>query len=597
MICKKCGKEVDGEILFCPYCGASMLSEDIPLLDDKVSSKEYKQYEQSLKQIERKYKRLKRYRVRANIATFVLIICLIFGGVVSSLFLSNGEEVRYQSEINKIAQGEKVIYAKYENGFANAVIRNREKQVKSCLVSSRNMESANEYIASLYRRPESRIEALSFMDKSYYLITDALRLDKYNLLDTTNNVIYPGAIIKGDSLFTDNYTVLAMERTPIDLMSNQTDGKPVTIINPNYGNVTIALNQYAKEYMGDISKEWTYNLQSASSSQELNLVLGANIGKVGNLDIGLNTNNQQTIMAVVYSQIYYTVSAEPKSNAIDYFSEGVDLKALGEYEPAYVSSVDYGRKIVLIVSGTLSEQELSAKLNAHIKDVEIGVGIENVIKDETLECSLMSYGGEDVSSILNTSDTNIGLFGEIKAWLWGDEDSSNNESIGDRLNDFLGDSGTLVNPVPISYSLKYLSDNASVPVMYVKSESIFLAENAQLVSLSSTDNKEFTVDITALPAILLNEKDVLLQDTKATGTDFQLLCSDCETLPVSISYINKKEIVDLAEYEMEKYIHIQIDGGYTDFLKVLGADRKTIQAINKEHGIDIYKTQYLENMQ
>lgn len=590
MICKKCGKEVDGELLFCPYCGASMSSEDIPLIDDKVSSKEYKKYEQSLKHIERKYKRFKRYRVKANIVTFVLIICLIFGGVVSALFLSNKEEIRCQSEINKIAQEEKVIYAKYENEFANAVIQNREKQIKSCFVSSRNMESANDYIASLYRRPESRIETLSFMDKFYYLITDALRLDKYNLLDTTNNVIYPGAIIKGDSLFTGNYTVLATERTPIDLMSNQTDGKPVTILNPNYSNVTIALNQYAKDYMGNISKEWTYHLQSASTSQELNLVLGAGAGNVADFNIGINTNSQQSTVAVVYSQIYYTVSTEPKGKATDYFNEGVDLKVLGEYEPAYVSSVDYGRKIVLCVSGELSEEELSAKLSAHIKGVEINAGIENVMQDETLDCYLRSYGGEGTLSILKVSEKKRGWLEEINAVLWGDEDNSNNESIVDRLNDFLSDSSTLVNPVPISYSLKYLSDNTPVPAMYVKSETIFLAENAQLVNLSSTDNKEFTVDITALPAILLNKEDVLLQGTKATGSYFQLLCGACETLPASILCGNTKFSVDLAKYEMEKDIHIWIDGGDKNILKRwLG--------INEVYGIDIYKTQYLENVQ
>ena len=150
-----------------------------------------------------------------------------------------------------------------------------------------------------------------------------------------------------------------------------------------------------------------------------------------------------------------------------------------------------------------------------------------------------------MSSVLQSSDKNKGIVGEFRDWLWGSNDT---EGIADRLNDFLANRDTLINPVPLSYRLKYLSDNAQVPAMYINEEEIALADNAQLITLSASE--ELQVDITSLPAILLNRNEVLQQGTKLTGTHIQLLCNDLETLPVRIDGYS----FDLADYEMEKDI-------------------------------------------
>lgn len=573
-----------------------MSQEKAPETDNSAAEIEYKQSVQKLKLVKKNYRKLKKQRARKRRFTFILILFLCSLGFFCARYLYNAEHNRYVSEISKIAQEKRSRYATYENRFAEAITQSRENQVRSLAVSSDN--TANEYIASLYRHPESKIAKLSFMDKPYYLITDLTRLDKYNLLDTTTNAIYPGAMIKGNSLFTgNNYTVLEAERTPVDLISNQTGGTVKTVSNPNYSNITLALNQYAEAYTGDTSKEWTYELQSISSSRDLNVKLGIRIDKIASLDFGFNQSNQKSTVAVVYTQIYYTVSAEPEKSASDYFKEGADLKILGSYEPAYVSSVDYGRKIILLVSGELSEQELSAKVNGLIKGVQIGAAISNVKKDEQLDLQIMTYGGADMSSVLQSSDKNKGIVGEFREWLWGSNDT---DGIADRLNDFLANRDTLINPVPLSYRLKYLSDNAQVPAMYINEEEIALADNAQLITLSSSE--ELQVDITSLPAILLNKTEVLQQGTKITGTHIQLLCNDLETLPVRIDGYS----FDLADYEMEKDTSIQIEqnsnadfqGSLHDYLFLLSNPLHSVfPGKTYEELCKIYKTKYLENIQ
>ena len=390
-------------------------------------------------------------------------------GIVGATSFWEMEQDRYSSEIAKIEQERNEKYAAFKSRFVNAIAQDRENQAIALQASSDNTESTNEYIASLLRHPEGKSESLSFMGKPYYLVNDAVKLNKYNVLDTTTNVIYPGAIIKGDSLFRgNNYTVIETERAPIDIISNQTGGTVKSISNPNYSNVILALNQYAETYAGDVSKEWTYELQSISHTDELNINLGIGVGDF-QLGVGLDSSEQQSTIAVVYTQIYYTVSTEPKKSASDYFKEGADLKILGVYEPAYVSSVDYGRKIILLVSGELSEKELSAKLDALIDGVQIGIAIGKIQKDEKLNCQIITYGGADMAGILQTSDKNKGIVGEVKEWLWGGDD---NDGVADRLNDFLINKDSLINPVPVSYRLKYLSDNEQVPAMYIKTEEI-----------------------------------------------------------------------------------------------------------------------------
>lgn len=589
MNCKRCGKELIEAAMFCPYCGTSTTAEETPAADSAVSQKEYNRKLEQLFKLERKYKKEKRYKIVSTLLAIVFVVLLVGISVKCCESYARYLADRYANEIEKIAQEETDKYYAFTSEFANAVLGNREQQNTSCLVTPENTTAANDYIASLYKRSLDRVSYESYMGKSYYLITDILAFDRYPFPNTASNTIFPGAIIKGDSLFTGNCTVLAAEQMPVSLMSDQTDGKPITVTDPNYTNVTLALNEYAKEYTGDFSKEWSYTVQSASSTQELNFALGIGSDKSVGLDIGLNSSTQMNTVAIVYSQIYYTVSAEPKSNAADYFKEGVDLKTLGTYAPAYVSSVDYGRKIILTVSGDLSKEELSAKVSSHISGVDISAGIEKVNQDKELSSHLFSYGGEDISWILQTSDTEAdtetGFWGFaekiMKAWSGDNEE----ESIIDKLNDFLGSDASLVNPVPISYTLKYLSDNAIVPTMYITREFVLGAENAQIINISSASGKEFSLNISDLPAAIISEGAFSL--TEATGTSFQLLCADFKTLPITVTYQDRKYSLDLADCEIEE----------TDCLVVYGDSTGFLGLTRDDNYIEIRRTKYIKNLQ
>lgn len=612
MYCNNCQKEIEGEFLFCPHCGNSIQQEIVPVENVGGDSEEKKQnntkkYEKKLKKLKKEYWWKKIKRIDMPIITFILfvvmVLCSLFFiySVYRRIGITEYERVwnEYDSKIqeyevkkselevelekkieeqkqrveleNKRKEQEKKIeLANYETQFEKEVLQGRENKVQSFFVSDENKDKINEYIKDLYRYSESKIEQDSLNGESYYLIKDYIMLEEHSLTDSTNNAIYPGAILKGDSLFKGDYTVIPIEKTAIDLMSNQSNGTTKTVLNPNYSNVTKILNEYADEYLGDVSKEWKHQMIETSTSQELNLSLGLGTEEC-NVGIGANSSNKNSQMAVVYTQIYYTVSVEPKNNAFDYFEKGTDLSVLGGYAPAYVSSVDYGRKIMLVISSDLSQEELSAKVSGMISGVPINAGIEHVVKDEKLTTEIYVYGGEDATSVLENSNSNLGIIGEIKKFVNGGEDE---QTVLDRVNAFIANGNKLTNPLPVSYDLKYLSDNAPVPAMYINREEVMLTEDTQIITLSSRKNKEFTIDISALPAILINEKEVVYKNGKATGSYFELLCKDLEYLPMEILYKKDRHSVDLAENEFEEIFNYDL--GMWNY-------------------IDIYKTKFAEH--
>lgn len=591
MYCNNCQKEIEGEFLFCPHCGNSIQQEIVPVENVGGDSEEKKQnntkeYEKKLKKLKKEYRREKQKRIDMPLITFILFVVMVLCSLFfiyrvhrkieiteyervrkeynlklqeyevkkSELAVELGKKIeeqkqRVELENKRKEQEKKIELANYETQFEKEVLQGRENKVQSCLVSDENKDKINEYIKDLYRYSESKIEQDSLNGESYYLIKDYIMLGKHSLTDSTNNAIYPGAILKGDSLFKGDYTVIPIERTAINLMSNQSNGKTKTVINPNYSNVTKTLNEYADEYLGDVSKEWKHQMIETSTSQELNLSLGLGTEEF-NVGIGANSKKKLSQMAVVYTQIYYTVSAEPKNSAFDYFAKGVDLKVLGGYEPAYVSSVDYGRKIILVISSDLSQEELSAKVSGMISGVPVNAGIESIVTNGEMTEEIYVYGGEDGSSILENPDSDDGALGEVIKQLVREDD--NDQTKIERVNAFIANGNKLTNPLPVSYNLKYLSDNAPVPAMYINREEVMLAEDTQVITLSS--KKEVTIDISELPASLLNEKEVVYKNGKATGNDFKIICKDLEYLPMEILYKKDKEpiSIDLTKYEFEE---------------------------------------------
>lgn len=103
------------------------------------------------------------------------------------------------------------------------------------------------------------------------------------MLDPTTNVIYPGALLKGESIPTGEYISISGERAPITISTSFTnaDGKPsVTIEDPSEisqvrDGITELLN---REINGATAAELISDEYEVYSEEQLSIALGVNYG-------------------------------------------------------------------------------------------------------------------------------------------------------------------------------------------------------------------------------------------------------------------------------------------------------------------------------
>lgn len=413
------------------------------------------------------------------------LICLLTISYISqvSLYqdkLNGAIEAANKEYQNTAAQ----IIIKQNNMLASIIIEEQNSTPTSIVVEKDNSDVVNTYITNLDRYPNVSLKKDTTMGgQSYYIYTDIMGLTNYYVSDSGTDTIFPGAIIKGESLFQNNaYTLVSANRTPINLTSNHSDGYSIEVDNPDYSTVSDALRAFQADINEQNAKEWTYDMKLIKSTEELNATLGVG-GASGNnsLNIGISNSQENTTIAIIFKQTYYTVVANPKQNSANYFQEGTNLECLGYYEPAYVSSVDYGRMVVLLVTSNMSEDKLSAEVGACFNGVSINAGMEKLKTIKDVSIFYAFYGGktDNISLVIGNEGQEEGLIGKITSFFAGED----KETAVDRINEFIDSNSDLVNPVPVSFKLKYLSDNSVVPTMNINKQEVFVAENAKEVTI------------------------------------------------------------------------------------------------------------------
>lgn len=434
----------------------------------------YKRECKKLKESKRRYRKFRRNQIWSGIC-FTCFLAVIAGITIEFFcfcragYIEKSEEQR-QSCSQDYEQWQNRIFEDYFNRY-------REEELKAVLSGDGSPEDINTYITALKRQKLGR-DVTTLRKISCITNTTGYELSEYIIAGDGNTVIFPGAVLKGDSLFqgTADYTLLPLERNDMSLTSNQPGGYSAQVENVNYQSVSEILNRCADKNEGQSAKEWNYYMQVIKSREELEANLGIQLpSNLAGMEFGDSEKMELSSVAVIFRQTYYTVSVEPKREAAEYFANVTDLAVFGEYEPAYVSSVDYGRMVVVLIQGNMSEEELSAKVSACIKIVDIEAGLTNIRTDASLTSNIFQFGGEqkDVGILTDTTEKTSGLAGWWNELLNG---SKNRDTVETRINDFISTDAPAVNPVPIAYTLKYLSDNSYVPAMVILDREIAFEE-------------------------------------------------------------------------------------------------------------------------
>jgi thiol-activated cytolysin len=269
------------------------------------------------------------------------------------------------------------------------------------------------------------------------------------LLDPTSDVIYPGALIKGESVTTGEYIPIIADRAPITIsisLENIGGTPKADVENPTLSSVRAAIVDILNSNVnGNTPAKISFEIQEVHSSEQLKLAIGANYSNSfasvsGSFDF--NKEEVRSRVIVKFLQVYYSLDIDTPRNPSDLFQAPPDLSDLGSVSPMYIATVTYGRMVLFSAESSKSTTEVKAALNAafnagvHEGDISISTEYQKVIEETNIKALVLGGSGSSGSKVVN------GIEG-LKEYI---------SEGGDYSKDSPG--------APLSYKMRYLKDNA-----------------------------------------------------------------------------------------------------------------------------------------
>ncbi|MBS9463761.1 thiol-activated cytolysin family protein [Flagellimonas sp. 389] len=295
-------------------------------------------------------------------------------------------------------------------------------------------------------------------------------------LDPSTDVIFPGAILKGESIPTGEYIPIVADRAPITLSASLTNisGSPVVeVTDPKLSTdregVKSILDQ---EVTGATPARINFEISEVYTKEQLNLAIGANYrSAAAKVSASFNfTNSTYKYKYVLkYFQVYYTIDMDPPQNPSDLFTDTPDLDALGSTSPVYVATVTYGRMTIYTIESNSTKTEIDAAFSASFAsgDGSIDAEYQKTIDESSVKALVIGGSGSDAAQVVNGPTDVYNYIAEGGNY--------SKESPG----------------APLSYKLRYLKQGTPVARVVLASEYAvrecdlaYPVYNATLVSLS-----------------------------------------------------------------------------------------------------------------
>ena len=240
--------------------------------------------------------------------------------------------------------------------------------------------------------------------------------DELFMLDPTTDVIYPGAMLKGESIPTGEYSRINIDRAPItmsiSLNTNDDGGPSVTVNNPNnLSEVRAGVNELlSKEVTGATPASLVSDESEVYSEEQLSVFLAANYRDKtkdisGSLD--LNTTTVKKKYVLKFTQKYFTIDLDsPGDNPSDLFTNLPSIESLGSTYPVYVSSVTYGRMVLYTVESESSITDVKGAIEAAIEagekggDFELEVGYQSILESSNIKVLIIGGSGASAAQTI-----------------------------------------------------------------------------------------------------------------------------------------------------------------------------------------------------
>ncbi|MBG48332.1 MAG: hypothetical protein CML05_08605 [Pseudozobellia sp.] len=294
------------------------------------------------------------------------------------------------------------------------------------------------------------------------------------MFDPTLGVIYPGALVLGNRVLLEGAPQpLQVEKSTVKLrveLPGIGDGGNLTINEPTYQNTQAAIDDALEYWNSNIATQGysidadTYFEKTTVYSREqmsLSLKVGAEwaTGSSFESQFDYSKETEKRVAASLYRQVYYDVVMETPDSPASVFGSKVTadgLKSLVSEDnpPAYVSSVQYGRIIMIrmettdTTTGVNLEAVLDYATKAKTINGEVNANYEKVIRESTFNVVAIGGNAKVATKVITGNNLEEGEGGLYYVIEEGAE--YNRENPG----------------APIGYTVKYLKDNTIAKMGY-----------------------------------------------------------------------------------------------------------------------------------
>ncbi|WP_431121180.1 thiol-activated cytolysin family protein [Flagellimonas flava] len=236
--------------------------------------------------------------------------------------------------------------------------------------------------------------------------------DEMLSLDPSTDVIYPGAMLKGESIPTGEYIGINGGRAPITLsisLENIDGSASVEVEEPDLDGVRNGVNSLlAQGVTGATPAELNFTIEEVYSEEHLDIALGANY-RSKNKDVSASfdfaSSEYRYKYMVKFFQEYYTIdmTLPPNDDPGSLFTE---LPNLNSTSPVIVTSAMYGRMVLYAVESNYSYLEvksafaLSFSQGQSSGDGGIDVDHNEIISSSKVEALVIGGSAEDAVGVI-----------------------------------------------------------------------------------------------------------------------------------------------------------------------------------------------------
>ena len=279
--------------------------------------------------------------------------------------------------------------------------------------------------------------------------------DEMLAMDPTTDVIYPGAMLLGESIPTGEYIPIIADRTPITLsisLQNLNGSPVVEIEEPKLSTVREGIKSILdQEVTSATPAKLNFEISEVYSEEHLRVALGANYRSAGNsisAAFNFSQSNYSNKFIVKYLQTYYTIDMDPPAHPSDLFKSLPEVSSFGSASPAYVASMTYGRMVLYTVETNRSLTEINAAFSAAFAagDGSINTEYQQTINSSNIKAVVIGGSAASAAQIVNGP-------GEVYNFI-ADGGNYSKESPG----------------APLSYKLRYLKEGTPVATVVLSSE-------------------------------------------------------------------------------------------------------------------------------